>query len=325
MTLHWLLRILNILIGVIPGAVSQGVLWSLMSLGVYITFKVLDFADMTVDGSFALGGAICASMILKGWNPFIAILCAIIAGLLAGMITGFLNTSLRIPAILAGILTQLSLYSINLRIMGRANLPLLNSKTMFDLINGMIQSITGTRIKAQYLVLVVGILCAILVIGILYWFFGTEIGSAIRATGNNEKMMRALGQNTNHTKVVALMLSNGLVALSGALVCMDNGYGDVGMGTGAIVIGLASIVIGEVLLKYFKSFGMKLIAVVVGSILYRIVVAVVLQLGMNADDMKLLTAILVAFALAVPVIAEKFRERFGKLDYEYLIEKEKDQ
>ncbi len=289
------------------GAIVQGILWGIMVLGVYITFRVLDFADMTVDGSFALGGAVCATMITKGINPFLAIIVAIFFGVLAGYITGFLHTVFQIPGILAGILTQISLYSINLRIMGRSNLPLLKVDTMFDIVKKGIANLTGITLSSVHTALLIGVILAILVISLLYWFFGTEIGCAIRATGNNEYMVRALGQNTNMTKVFALMISNGLIGLSGALVAMYQGFGDVSMGTGAIVIGLASIVIGEVLFKRFKSFFGKFMSVVLGAIIYRIIVAYVLQMGLTASDLKLLTAIVVAGALALPVLA-KYRK-----------------
>lgn len=295
------------------GAVAQGILWGIMVLGVYITFRVLDFADMTVDGSFALGGAVCATMITKGMNPFLAVLVAVLTGVAAGYVTGFLHTVFQIPGILAGILTQISLYSINLRIMGRSNLPLLKMDTVFDVVEKFIYHITGVKLSSVHVALLIGVIMALLVICLLYWFFGTEIGCAIRATGNNEYMVRALGQNTNVTKVMALMLSNGLIGLSGALVAMYQGFGDVSMGTGAIVIGLASIVIGEVLFKKFKSFFGKFLSVVFGAIIYRIIVAYVLQLGLTASDLKLLTAIVVAVALAVPVLAKY--PFFKKLSY----------
>lgn len=287
------------------GAIAQGILWGVMVLGVYITFRVLDFADMTVDGSFALGGAVCATMITKGMNPFLAVLAAILLGVLAGYVTGFLHTVFEIPGILAGILTQISLYSINLRIMGRSNLPLLKVDTVFDMVGKGIHELTGIQFSSVHVALLIGFIVALGVTCLLYWFFGTEIGCAIRATGNNEYMVRALGQNTNMTKVLALMLSNGLIALSGALVAMYQGFGDVSMGTGAIVIGLASIVIGEVLFKSFKSFFGKFTAVVLGAIIYRIIVAYVLQMGLTASDLKLLTAVVVAVALAVPVLTQR--------------------
>lgn len=284
------------------GALSQGILWGLMALGVYITFRLLDIADMTVDGAFSTGGAVCAVCIVNGMNPLVAILLSTIAGGIAGLITGILHTRCEIPAILAGILTQIGLYSINLRIMGRSNTPLLQQETIFS----QWEDLTG--LSSNWVVLIIGIIIAIAIIAILYWFFGTELGSSIRATGNNEQMVRALGVNTNVTKTIGLVIANALVALSGALVTQQQGYADVRMGTGAIVIALASIVIGEVIFGQKGSFGMRFTSIVVGSILYRIIVAVVLQLGLNTDDLKLLTAILVAIALTVPIVMNKQKQ-----------------
>ncbi len=285
------------------GAVSQGVLWGVMVLGVFITYKILDIADLTVDGSFALGGCTCAVLIANGQNPFLAMIVAVIAGVAAGGVTGFLHTVFEIPAILAGILTQIALWSINLRIMGRSNTPLLKMETVVD----KMMKLTG--LSQAWASLIIGVIVSVLIIMALYWFFGTEIGCALRATGNNEDMVRALGANTKTMKMIGLMLSNGLVALSGALVCQNQGYGDVGMGTGAIVIGLASIVIGTVLMGKVISFWAKLVSVIVGSIIYRIIIAVVLQLGMKSSDLKMLSAIIVAVALAVPVMAGKYRQK----------------
>lgn len=288
----------------LQGAASQGILWGVFVLGVYITYKILDIADLTVDGSFALGGCVCATLIVEhGMNPALALVMATLAGLLAGGVTGFLHTVFEIPAILAGILTQISLWSINLRIMGKSNTPLLKSETIFT---GMIES---TGMKNSMAAAIIGLVIVIAVVLILYWFFGTEIGSALRATGNNEDMIRALGVNTKVTKMIALMMANGLVGLSGGLVCQSQKYADIGMGTGAIVIGLAAIVIGEVLLGRVKNFAGRLIAVVVGSIVYFLIRAVVLQLGMDANDMKMLSAIIVALALCIPVVIEKYRSK----------------
>ena len=284
------------------GAVSQGVLWGLMVLGVYITYKILDIADLTVDGSFALGGCVCAAMIAnKGMNPILAILIALLAGLAAGAVTGFLHTVFDIPAILSGILTQIALWSINLRIMGgKSNVPLLKAQTIFS------EVVKATGLTQSQVSLIVGLIIAALMIVFLYWLFGTEIGAALRATGNNEAMIRALGVDTRKTK---MMLSNGLVAVSGALVCQSQKFGDINMGTGAIVIGLASIVIGEVLLGRLRSFGSRLISAVVGSVVYFLIRAIVLQLGMDANDMKLLSAVIVALALCVPVAINKWKIR----------------
>ena len=276
-----------------------------MALGIYLTYRILDVADLTVDGSFALGGCTCAALITAGLNPYLSLIVAIFAGMLAGFVTGILHTKCQIPAILAGILTQIGLYSINLRIMGRSNTPLLKVPTIFK---GIAEAI---GLAQNWVSMVVGLIFTIILIVFLYWFFGTEIGSAIRATGNNENMVRSLGMNTNTHKVLGLAISNGLVALSGALVTQSQGYADVKQGTGAIVIGLASIIIGEVIFGKKTSFGTKLGSVVVGSIIYRIIVAVVLQMGLNTDDLKLLTAILVAAALTVPVMLEKRRLAAG--------------
>ncbi|WP_312645100.1 ABC transporter permease subunit [Hydrogenoanaerobacterium sp.] len=286
----------------VPGAVAQGVLWGIMTLGVYITYKVLDYADLTVDGSFATGGAVTAILIVKGMNPFLSILFALVAGCIAGCITGMLHTKLKIPAILSGILSQLALYSINIRIMGKANTPLLGINTVVTEVKKWVPSLSDNTVA-----LMLGLAVAAVVIVALYWVFGTELGCCIRATGNNEYMVRALGGNTDAMKIAGLMLSNGLVALSGAMVAQTQGYADVGMGIGAIVIGLASVIIGEVLMGKRFSFAYKLASVVVGSIVYRIIIAAVLQIGMKSTDLKLLTAIIVAIALSVPVFKSKFK------------------
>lgn len=285
------------------GAISQGILWGIMVLGVYITFRILDIADLTVDGSFALGGCICAMLMLnKGMNPILALLCATLAGAAAGAVTGILHTVFEIPAILAGILTQISLWSVNLRIMGqKSNLPLLNTESIFTWI------VDATGMKQSMASLLVGVVIAALVIWLLYWFFGTEIGASLRATGDNEDMIRALGVNVKVAKVLALAISNGLVGLSGALVCQSTKVGDIQMGTGAIVIGLAAIVIGEVLFGKNRAFGTKLASVVVGSIVYFVIRALVLRMGMNPNDMKMISAIIVILALCTPVMLEKWR------------------
>jgi ABC-type uncharacterized transport system, permease component len=284
------------------GALSQGILWGIMALGVYITFRVLDIADLTVDGSFATGGSVCAVAIVSGIHPLLAILLAILAGMLTGFVTGVLIARFEIPAILAGILTQIGLYSINLRIMGRSNLPLLRNETLFRSISNM----TGLSIVQCALIVGVGI--TIIAIMILYWFFGTEIGAAIRATGNNEKMASALGVNTRTVKIIGLMISNGFIAFSGALITQSQGYADVKMGTGAIVIGLASIVIGEVLIGSKHSFGTRLVAIVIGSIIYRVIIALVLRFGLNTDDLQLVSATLVGISLVVPILISKQKQ-----------------
>ncbi len=293
--------------GALLGAVSQGILWGIMVLGVYITYKLLDIADLTVDGSFALGGSVCAVLVVAGVDPLIAVAAAMLAGMLAGAVTGFLHTVFEIPAILAGILTQIALWSVNLRIMGKSNTPLLQSDTIFSRMTEL------TGLSSATASIIVGVIVAVAIIAALYWFFGTEIGSALRATGNNEHMIRALGVSTAKTKMIALMLSNALVGLSGGLICQSQKYADIGMGTGAIVIGLAAIVIGEVLgrltpgkLTGFKS---RLVSAVAGSVVYFLIRAIVLQMGMVANDMKLLSAVIVALALCVPVVWEKFKLR----------------
>lgn len=284
----------------IQGAASQGIIWGIMTLGVYITFKVLDFPDLTVDGSFALGGAVSAILISNGMNPFITLIFAFLAGSLAGLATGILNTKLQIPGILAGILTMIALYSINIRVMGgRPNIPLLGMATSLTIIQNILSL---SKVVSD---LLVGFVFSFFIVLIMYWFFGTEMGCAIRATGNNEKMIRALGVDTNIMKTIGLMISNALVSLSGALVTQSQGYADVGMGTGTIVVGLASVIIGEVIFGNRFNFLYKLSSVVMGSIIYRIIIAIVLQLGLKATDLKLLTAIIVAIALSVPVLNKK--------------------
>ncbi len=287
----------------LQGAVSQGVIWGIMVLGVYITYKILNISDLTVDGSFALGSCVCATMIVNyEMNPVLALLVATLTGVLAGAVTGILHTVFEIPAILAGILTQISLWSVNLRIMGgKSNIPLLKVETIFT---GIVEK---TGMKQSMVSLIIGLIIAAIIISVLYWFFGTEIGSAIRATGNNEHMIRALGVNTKMTKMLGLMISNGLVGLSGALICQNQKYGDINMGTGAIVIGLASIVIGEVLMGRLISFKAKLTSAVVGSAVYFMIRALVLKMGMSANDMKILSAVIVAIALCVPVAMQKWK------------------
>ena len=282
--------------------VAQGLLWAVMALGVYVTFRVLDLADLTCEGSFPLGAATAATLMATGHSVSTAILAAAVAGMLAGAVTGFLTTKMKIPALLAGILTMIALYSVNLRIMGKANLSLLGVDTVFT----FTQKAMGLN-NAQT-TFAVG-LTATLVIGIgMYWFFGTEIGAAIRATGFNQQMIRAQGVNTDMTIILGLIISNALIAISGALVGQNNGFADVGMGVGTIVIGLASVIIGEVLFGT-RSFKNCMISVVLGSVVYRIVIAVVLQMGMPPNDLKLFTSVLVAVALSMPLIKPKFKGR----------------
>jgi putative ABC transport system permease protein len=290
---------------------SQGLFWAILAFGIYITFRILNFADMTCEGSFATGGSVCALLVAGfNWNPFLSLIVATLAGMAAGAITGLLHTKLKIPSILAGILTMISLYSINLRIMGQSNTPFLRDKrTIITMIKDLLPPAKELGMKDSTLqilvVIVLGVLFSALMIVFLYWFFGTEIGCAIRATGNNEAMVRAQGGNTNKYIIIGLVVSNGLIALSGALVAQSQGYADVTMGVGAIVIGLASIIIGEVIFHKKISFAHKLIAIIVGSIIYRIIIAIVLYIGLDTSDLKLLTAIVVAMALSIPVLRKK--------------------
>ena len=289
-----------------PGAITQGMLWGIMAIGVYLTYRILNVSDLTVDGSLATGGAVCVMLIRLGCNPWIALLCAFFAGMLAGLVTGLFHTRCGIPAILAGILTQLALYSVNLRLMGgKANLPL--SVDKYDLLvsqRNVRELSIGNPIFVAILILTV-------VVGILYWFFGTEYGSALRATGANPHMARAQGIDTKVGVTVGLMLSNGLVAASGALLAQYQGAADVNMGRGAIVIGLAAGIIGEVLFsKVFRNFALKLVAVALGAVVYYLVIQFVLLLGLNTNDLKLLTALVVAVFLAVPYWkAQVFRKK----------------
>ncbi len=288
-------------------AIAQGMLWAMLALGVYITFRLLDFADLTCEGSFAMGACISAVMtVTYHMNPFISLIFGFLGGAIAGTVTGLLNTKLKIPPILAGILSMISLYSINLRIMSdKANLPINVREEGVESMVTLVQKLLPESIRTMsqtttVIAACIGVIFCVLSVAVLYWFFGTELGSAIRATGNNEKMIRALGVNTDHMKLVALALSNGFIALSGSLVAQNQKVADVGSGTGAIVIGLASIVIGEVLFAKATSFKWRLVGIIVGSVVYRMIVAIVLQLGMRSSDLKLLTAILVAVALSVP-------------------------
>lgn len=282
----------------LPGAVGQGLIWGVMAIGVYITFRVLDFADLTVDGTLATGGAAMVMSLMAGCNVYLALLIAFVAGCLAGLVTGILNTAFGIPPILAGILTQLALYSINLRILGKANQPVSGYK--YNLICSM------TKLNQA---LIVATIFVLVIIALLYWFFGTEIGHAIRATGTNANMARANGININSTKIIALVLSNGLAALAGGLLAQYQGYADINMGRGAIVIGLAAVIIGEVLFgKIFKNFALKLLAVAIGGIIYYIVMQFVISLGLNTDDLKLLTAAVVAVFLGIPYIKGRYQE-----------------
>ena len=283
------------LFNAMPGAVSQGLIWGIMAIGVYITYKILDFSDLTVDGTLCTGGATFIMATMAGCSIPVALLLAFVAGLAAGLVTGLLHVACGIPPILSGILTQLALYSVNLRIMGKANQPI--NANNYDL---LISSRNVKSLSLENPIFVVGVL-VVLLIALLYWFFGTELGCAIRATGSNGNMARAQGINTNLIKVIALMLSNGLVALSSALLAQYQGFADVSMGRGAIVIGLAAVIIGQVIFgKVFRNFALKLVSVVLGAVIYYVVYQIVIGLGMSGDDMKLLTSLIVAVFLAIP-------------------------
>ena len=293
----------------IISTIAQGLLWALLALGVFITFRILDVADLTVEGSFPMGAAISAVLITMGVNPWITVIVAGIGGMIAGAVTGWIHTKLKIPALLAGILTMIALYSVNLHIMGKANISLLRMDTVYSAIHSM-------GISNAVALTIIGVVVTVVVGLFLFWFFGTELGTSIRATGVNPQMIRAQGVNTDSIIVLGLLLSNGFVAVSGALIAQSQGFADIGMGVGTIVIGLASVIIGEVLFasssvvrKLFgnSSFVLSLVAVVFGSIIYRIVIATVLYLGMPPNDLKLFTAILVALALSLPTWQGKFR------------------
>lgn len=286
----------------LPGAVAQGAIWGIMAVGVYITFKILDLADLTVDGSFGTGGAVLVVCTASGMNIWLAMSAALIAGCLAGLVTGVLHTKFGIPAILAGILTQIALYSVNLRIMsGKANLPLSVMKYK-DILLVTLRNINKSLIVCALFV------AAIIVI--LYWFFGTELGHSLRATGCNPAMARANGINTSTNKIIGFVISNGLVALAGGLLAQYQGFADVNMGRGSIVIGLAAIIIGDVVFgKLFKNFALKLFGTVLGGIIYYIVISFVLWLGLPANDLKMLTAAVVALFLGIPYWKSKIAEK----------------
>ena len=284
------------LITALPGAAAQGLIWGIMAIGVYITFRILDIADLTVDGTLCTGGAVCIMMMLSGHNVWMSMLAATGAGLLAGLATGIFHTFMGIPAILAGILTQLSLYSVNLKIMGKANQAINVDK--YNLLVPL-RRVKGVTLTQNTLFIVA--IMILLLIAVLYWFFGTELGCSLRATGCNPSMSRAQGINTDFNKVLGLMLSNGLVALSGALLTQYQGFADINMGRGSIVIGLAAVIIGEAIFsRIFRNFALKLLSVVFGSILYYLVLQVVIWMGIDTDLLKMLSALVVALFLAFP-------------------------
>ena len=296
------------LIMALPGAAAQGLIWGIMAIGVYLTFRVLDIADLTVDGTMCTGGAVCVMMMTSGHNVWVSLLVATLAGMTAGLVTGIFHTFMGIPAILAGILTQLGLYSANLKIMGKANQAINVDK--FDLLVSLRFIRKVAFYKNTIFVVAVGIILLILV---LYWFFGTELGCSMRATGCNDKMARAQGINTDFCRVLGLMLSNGLVALSGALLCQYQGFADIQMGRGAIVIGLAAVIIGEAVFgKIFHNFGFRLLGVALGSIIYYLVLQVVIWMGIDTDLLKLLSAAVVAVFLAVPTWKTRYFSKVGK-------------
>ena len=292
----------------LPSAVSQGLIWGIMAIGVYITYKILDVADLTVDGSLCTGGATCIILSVNGKPIWFALLCAIIVGAIAGLVTGLFITKFGIPAILAGILTQLALYSINLHIMGfnTSNFSKSNLPVSVDKYNLIVSSRYVRELSLRNPMFVI-LIFVVLTIAILYWFFGTELGSSIRATGANVQMARAQGINTDKTKVIGLVISNSIVAFSGALLSQYQGFSDINMGRGSIVIGLAAVIIGEVIFsKVFKNFALKLSACVIGAIVYYAVIQFVLKLGLSTDDLKLLTAVVVAIFLAIPYWKSKY-------------------
>ena len=284
------------LISALPGAAAQGLIWGIMAIGVYITFRTLDIADLTVDGTMCTGGAVCIMMMMNGHNVWVAMLAAFIAGMLAGLATGFFHTFMGIPAILSGILTQLALWSVNLKIMGKSNQAINVDK--YNLLVSL-RHIKNASLSKNT-IFIVAVMC-ILLIAILYWFFGTELGCSIRATGCNSNMARAQGINTNFNKVLGLMISNGLVALSSALLAQYQGFADINMGRGAIVIGLAAVIIGEAIFgRIFRNFALTLLSVGFGAVIYYLVLQVVIWLGVDTDLLKMFSAIVVAIFLAIP-------------------------
>lgn len=295
------------LFNMLPGNIAQGLIWGIMAVGVFLTYKILDYADLTVDGSIATGGAVCAMLLMMGVHPALALLGAFAAGMVTGLVTGLFHTMLGIPAILSGILTQLALYSVNMRIMGKSNQPVSWDNLGAEF--GFQPFLSSLNIPMA--ILTVGIFVAV-IIAALYWFFGTELGSSLRATGANPNMARAQGINTNANKVLGLVLSNGMVALAGGLLAQYQGSADVKMGQGAIVIGLAAVIIGDVLFgKLFRNFALRLVGVVLGAIIYYIVIAIVLWLGLTTTDLKLFSALIVALFLALPHLKATYFKKKG--------------
>lgn len=296
------------LVNALPGAVAQGLIWGIMAIGVYLTFRILDIADLTVDGSLGTGGAVCIMLMLSGQNVWVSMAGATAAGMAAGLATGILHTFMGIPAILAGILTQLGLYSINLKTMGKANQAINVDK--YDLLVSL-RFIRKVPFYRNTILMVA--ITIIILIAVLYWFFGTELGCSLRATGCNDKMARAQGINTDLSRVLGFMISNGLVALSGAMLCQYQGFADINMGRGAIVIGLAAVIIGEAIFgKIFRNFGLKLLGVALGSIIYYLVLQVVIWMGIDTDLLKLLSAAVVAVFLAIPTWKSRYFSNMGK-------------
>lgn len=290
------------LFNAMPGAIAQGLIWGIMAIGVYITYRILDIADLTVDGTMCIGGAVCIMMMLNGYNVWIALFFALLAGAIAGFVTGVFHTAMGIPPILAGILTQLALWSANLKIMGKANQAINVDK--YDLLVSL-RYIKGVALSKNTIFIVAIIIIA--VIAILYWFFGTELGCSIRATGCNSNMARAQGINTNFNKVLGLMVSNGLVALSSALLAQYQGFADINMGRGAIVIGLAAVIIGEAIFgRIFHNFALNLLSVALGSVIYYLVLQIVIWLGVDTDLLKMFSALVVAVFLAIPFWKSKY-------------------
>ena len=302
-------------INALPGAITQGMIWGVMAIGLYITYKLLEVSDLTVDGSFCTGGAVCVMMMLAGYNVWVAMLAAMAAGMLAGLVTGFFHTRCGIPAILSGILTQLGLWSVNLAIMGMKANQALNVNNFKLLVNlRYLQEVQkGARPVWEHPIVVVGVF-TVAIIAVLYWFFGTELGASIRATGANGNMARAQGIDTNFNIVLGLALANGLVALSGALLSQYQGFAEINMGRGAIVIGLAAIIIGEVAFgKIFINFALKLLAVSIGAIVYYMVVQFVVSvLAINTNYLKLFSALIVAVFLAVPYWKQEYFHQKAK-------------